>query len=168
MGKIRQPAGAPDGLWVMPAVAAMGFSLAHALIDFGIVVGSSSASFGVQQGLLSVLVGALYAWWGWVFANAAGGAKSWLAGLIAFDVLWVGGNGLTIVYCLPPCRALPFFADTLHLGNLILAPLAAYCAFRAMRRMPGPGSWRVMGGSAIVMLAFVLPIVALLASLASD
>ena len=111
MGRIRQPVGTPPGwLWVILAVAAMGFSLVHTLIDFGIILGSSSSRFGVQQSLLSVLIGVLYTWWAWVFAKAVGGAKSWLVGLMVFDVLWVGGNGLTIIYCPPPvarCQSMP-------------------------------------------------------------
>jgi hypothetical protein len=166
MGRIRQPVGAPGWLWVLLAVAAMGFSLVHTLIDFGIFIGSSSP-FGVQQSVLSVLIGVLYTWWAWVFAQAVGGATSWLVGLMAFDLLWVGGNGLTVMACPPPCSALPVFADTLHLGNLILAPLATYVAYRAMRRMSGPSSWRVMVGNVIIMLALVITITALLASLAS-
>ena len=167
MGRIRQPVGAPGWLWVVLAVAAMGFSLMHTLVDFGLILGSSSSGFGVQQSLLSVLVGVLYTWWAWVFAQAVGGAKSWLVGLMVFDILWVGGNGLTIMYCPLPCRALPLYADTLHLGNLILAPLAAYFAYRAMRRMSVPGNWPVMVGNVIIMLALVIPIIAVLASLAS-
>jgi hypothetical protein len=166
MGRVRQPVGAPGWLWIVLAVAAMGFSLVHTLIDFGIFIGSSSP-FGVQQSVLSVLIGVLYTWWAWVFAKAVGGATSWLVGLMAFDLLWVGGNGLTVMACPPPCSALPVFADTLHLGNLILAPLATYVAYRAMRRMSGPSSWRVMVGNVIIMLALVITITALLASLAS-
>jgi hypothetical protein len=123
--------------------------------------------FGVQQSLLSVLIGLLYTWWAWVFAKAVGGTKSWLVGLMVFDVLWVGGNGLTILACLPPCGSVPVYADALHVGNLILAPLATYFAYRAMRRISVPGSWLVMVGNIIIMLAFVIAIVAVLASLSN-
>ena len=167
MGRIRQPVGTPSWLWVILTVAAMGFSLVHTLVDFGIILGSSSTRFSVQQGLLSVLIGALYTWWAWVFAKAVGGAKSWLVGLMVFDVLWVGGNGLTIIYCPPPCSSLPVYADTLHLGNLILAPLATYFAYRTMRRISGPTSWLVMVGNIIIMGALVIAIIAVLTSLAS-
>ena len=166
MGRIRQPVVAAGWLWVLLAVAAMGFSLVHTVIDFGIFLGSS-ARFGVQQSVLSGLIGVLYSWWAWVFAQALGGAKSWLVGLMAFNVLWVGGNGLTIMACPPPCSALPVFADALHLGNLLLAPLATYVAYRALRRMSGPVSWGVMASNAIIMLALVIAIIAVLASLAS-
>jgi hypothetical protein len=125
-----------------------------------------SSSFGVKQSLLSVLIAVLYTWWAWAFAKAVGGAKSWLVGLMAFDVLYVGGNGLTILACLPPCSSVPVYADALHLGNLILSPLATYFAFRAMRRISGPGSWLVMVGNIIVVLALVIAIVAVLTSLA--
>ena len=167
MGRIRQPVGARDWLWVILAVAAMGFSLVHTVVDFGIILGSSSSRFGVKQSLLSVLIGLLYTWWAWAFAKAVGGAKSWLVGLMVFDILWVGGNGLTIIECPPPCSAVPVYADTLHLGNLILAPLAAYFAYRAMRRISVPGSWLVMVGNIIIMGALVIAIIAVLTSLAS-
>ena len=167
MGRIRQPVGAPGWLWVILAVAAMGFSLVHTVADFGIIFGSLSSRFGVQQSLLSVLIRVLYTWWAWVLTKAVGGAKSWLVGLMVFDVLWVGGNGLTILECPPPCSAVPVYADALHLGNLILAGLATYFAFRAMRRISGPGSWLVMVGNIVIMLALVITIIAVLASLAN-
>jgi hypothetical protein len=79
MGRIRQPVGAPGWLWVLLAVAAMGFSLTHTVVDFGILIGSSSP-LGVQQSLLSVLIGVLYTWWAWVFAQAVGARRrGWLA-----------------------------------------------------------------------------------------
>jgi hypothetical protein len=168
MERTRTPVGAAGWLWVNLAVAAMGFSLVHTLVDFAVIaLGSRFGVFGVQQSLLSVLIGLLYTWWAWVFAKAVGGTKSWLVGLMVFDVLWVGGNGLTIVYCPPPCGSVPFYADALHVGNLILAPLATYFAYRAMRRISVPGRWLVMVGNIIIMLAFVIVIVAVLASLSN-
>src|SRR5918993_4404869 len=168
MGWIRQPVGAPGWLWVILALAAMGFSLGHTVADLGIIFVSLSSSFGVKQSLLSVLIGVLYTWWAWAFAKAVGGGKSWLVGLMVFDLLWVGGNGLTIIYCPPPCSSVPVYADTLHLGNLILAPLATYFAYRAVRRISGPGSWLVMVGNIIIMVALVIAIIAVLTSLASS
>jgi hypothetical protein len=163
MERSRTPVGAAGWLWVN--LAALGFSLVHTLLDFALI--APGPRFGVLQSLLSVLIGLLYTWWAWVFAKAVGGTKSWLVGLMAFDVLWVGGNGLTIVYCPPPCSSLPFFADVLHVGNLILAPLATYFAYRAMRLISVPGSWLVMVGNIIITLAFVIAIVAVLASLSN-
>ena len=169
MERTRTPVGAAGWLWVYLAVAALGFSLVHTLLDFALIApGPRFGVFGVQQSLLSVLIGALYTWWGWVFAKAVGGAKSWLVGLMVFDVLWVGGNGLTIFECPPPCSAVPVYADALHLGNLILAPLATYFAYRAMRRISGPTSWLVMVGNIIIIMgALVIAIIAVLTSLAS-
>ena len=166
MGRTRTPVGAPGWLWVN--LAAMGFSLGHTVADLGIIFGSlSSGLFGVPQSLLSVLIAVLYTWWAWAFAKAVGGAKSWLVGLMVFDILWVGGNGLTIIECPPPCSAVPVYADALHLGNLILAPLATYFAYWAMRRNSVPGRWLVMVGNIIIMLAFVIAIIAVLASLSN-
>ena len=165
MERTRTPVGTPGWLWVN--LAAMGLSLGHTVADLGIIFGSLSSGFGVPQSLLSVLIAVLYTWWAWVLAKAVGGAKSWLVGLMVFDVLWVGGNGLTIVYCPPPCGSVPFYADALHVGNLILAPLATYFVYRAMRRISVPGRWLVMVGNIIIMLAFVIAIVAVLASLSN-
>jgi hypothetical protein len=163
MERTRTPVGAAGWLWVN--LAALGFSLVHTLVDFALI--APGPRFGVQQSLLSVLIGLLYTWWAWVFAKAVGGTKSWLVGLMSFDVLWVGGNGLTIVYCPPPCGSVPFYADALHVGNLILAPLATYFAYRAMRRISVPGRWLVMVGNIIIMLALVIAIIAVLASLSN-
>ena len=165
MERTRTPVGAESWLWANLAVTAMGFSLVHTLVDFALI--ALESRFGVQLNLLSVLIGLLYTWWAWVFAKAVGGTKSWLVGLMVFDVLWVGGNGLTIVYCPPPCGSVPFYADALHVGNLILAPLATYFAYRAMRRISVPGRWLVMVGNIIIMLAFVIAIIAVLASLSN-
>jgi len=155
----------PTWLWVN--LAAMGLSLGHTVADLGIIFGSMSTGFGVPQILLSVLIAVLYTWWAWAFAKAVGEAKSWLVGLMVFDILWVGGNGLTIFACPPPCSAVPVYADALHLGNLILAPLAAYFAYRGMRRISGPTSWPVVVGNIVIVGGLVIAIVAVLASLAS-
>ena len=165
MERTRTPVGAAGWLWVTLAVAAMGFSLVHTLVDFALI--ALESRFGVQQSLLSVLIGLLYTWWAWVFAKAVGGTKSWLVGLMVFDILWVGGNGLTIIECPPPCSAVPVYADALHLGNLILAALATYFAYRAIRRTSGPTSWLVMVGNIIIMVGLVIAIIAVLTSLAS-
>jgi hypothetical protein len=66
-----------------------------------------------------------------------------------------------------PCSAVPVYADALHLGNLILAPLGTYFAYRAMRRISGPTSWLVMVSNIIIMVALVIAIIAVLTSLAS-
>src|SRR5215208_507507 len=79
MERTRTPVGAAGWLWVTLAVAAMGFSLVHTLVDFALI--ALESRFGVQQSLLSVLIGLLYTWWAWVFAKAVGGTKSWLVGL---------------------------------------------------------------------------------------
>jgi hypothetical protein len=86
MERTRTPVGAAGWLWINLAVAAMGFSLVHTLVDFALI--ALESRFGVQQSLLSVLIGLLYSWWAWVFAKAVGGTKSWLVGLMVFDILW--------------------------------------------------------------------------------
>ena len=165
MERPRTPVGAPGWLWVN--LAAMGFSLAHTVADAGILFGSSSPGSDVPPSLLTVLIGLLYTWWAWVFARAVGGAKSGLVGLIAFDILWVVLNGVSILACLPPCGSVPLYGDTLHLGTLILGPLAAYFAYRAMRRSSVLGSWLAMAGNVVIMVALLVAILAVVTGLAN-
>jgi len=164
MGRTRTPVEAAPG-WLWVNLAAMGFSLVHTVVDVGIFVfGSSSSSSEVPQSLLTVLIGLLYTWWAWVFARAAGGAKSGLVGLIAFDVLWVSLNGVSILGCLPPCVfGVPLYADAIHLGTLILGPLGAYLAYRAIRRSSSVrGSRPAMVGNVVIMVALLAAIFAVL------
>ena len=108
-----------------------------------------------------MLIGLMYTWWAWVLVRAVGGTRSGLVGLMAFDVLWVGLNGVTILACLPPCgTALPFYADAIHLGTLILGPLAAYLAYRAIGPARVPSSWLAMASNVVVMVAFLAGIFA--------
>lgn len=157
--------------WLWANLAAMGFSLMHTIADFGVILGFSP-SLGVQQSVLTnvltVLIGLLYTWWAWVFVRAAGGTRSGLVGLMAFDVLWVALNGVTILACLPPCgTALPFYGDAIHVGTLILGPLAAYLAYRAMGPARVPSSRLAMAGNVVVMVAFLAGIFAVVVVLST-
>lgn len=154
--------------WLLANLAAMGFSLVHAIADIGIIFGSSPARLEVQQNVLAVLIGLMYTWWAWVLVRAVGGTRAGLVGLMAFDVLWVGLNGVTIIYCLPPCgTALPFYGDAAHLGTLIFGPLAAYLAYRAIGPAPIRSSRLAMAGNVMVMVAFLAGVFAVLAWVAS-
>jgi hypothetical protein len=154
--------GAPGWLWAN--LAAMGFSLVHTIADYGIILGFSPSlqvDQSVLTSVLTVLIGLMYTWWAWVLVRAVGGTRSGLVGLMAFDVLWVGLTGVTIFACLPPCgTALPFYADVLHLGTLILGPLAAYLAYRAIGPARVPSSWLAMASNVVVMAAFLAGIFA--------
>ena len=165
MERTRTSVGTPGWLWVN--LAAMGFSLVHTIADYGIILGFSPSlqvDQSVLTSVLTVLIGLVYTWWAWVLVRAVGGTRSGLVGLMAFDVLWVGLNGVTILACLPPCgTALPFYADAIHLGTLILGPLAAYLAYRAMRRSSSVrGSWPAMVGNVVIMVALLAAIFAVL------
>ncbi|MGI8915818.1 MAG: hypothetical protein ACR2JY_18905 [Chloroflexota bacterium] len=163
-GKDAKPTGLSDLVWIN--LAAMGFSLAHTLVDLGIVLGQSSPRYVVQQALLPVLLAALYTWWGWTLAKAVEGVKSGLVGLMAFGVAWVVvANGVTIIYCMPPCGSVPLYADTLHIGNLILGPTAAYFAYMAFRRISVSERRFAILGTVIVMLVFLVTFFALEASM---
>ncbi len=151
--------------WIWITVAAQLFSLVHTLTDVGLVLTHSSPRFALQRGLLAVLIVLLYIWWGWVFATAAKGKVSGFVGLIAFALLWVViGNGLTIIFCLPPCGSIPFYADALHLGNLILGPVAAVVAYRAIRGASVQGSRWMSVTHVITMVALLVAIYAVEAS----
>lgn len=176
MEKARQLSGAPG--WLSVNLAAFGFSLVHALGDFGLLlarsssasasttVSTSSSPFAVQQALLALLIGLLYGWWGWVFARAVQGARSGFVGLMAFSIGWVLiGNGLTIVYCLPPCGPVPFVADIIHISNLILGPLSAVLSYRAMRHISTPVNRFALTSNIVIMLALLVALFGVEASL---
>jgi hypothetical protein len=166
MNKTLAPVGASG--WLLANLAAMGFSLMHAIADLGVIFGSAPSRLEVQQSVLTVIIGLMYTWWAWVLVRAVRGTRSGLVGLIAFDVLWVGLNGVTIIFCLPPCgTALPFYGDAIHLGTLIFGPLAAYLAYRAVGPAPVRSSRLAMAGNIVVMVAFLAGIFAVLGWVAS-
>jgi hypothetical protein len=55
---------------------------------------------------------------------------------------------------------LPFYADAIHLGTLILGPLAAYLAYRAIGPARVPSSRLAMASNVVVMVAFLAGIFA--------
>ncbi|GAC1431578.1 MAG: hypothetical protein NVSMB65_05070 [Chloroflexota bacterium] len=157
MTRTLPPVGTTRWIWV--TLAAQVFSLLHTLTDFGLVLTFASSRFIVQRALLAVLIVLLYLWWGWICTRAMRGSASGFVGLMAFALLWVViGNGLTIIFCWPPCGSIPFYADTLHLGNLILGPLAALVAYRAMRRGTASERWQASIVNLVTMVAFLVAI----------
>src|SRR5215203_4521226 len=108
---------------------------------------------------------------GWDSNPPASSAGVWgrIAALATkFQDFEVDVHSSSIIYCLPPCGSVPLYGDTLHLGTLILGPLAAYFAYRAMRRSSSVrGSWLAMAGNVVIMVALLVAILAVLAWLAN-
>ena len=148
-------------------VLALAFSLAHVVADWHIgLFGASSAAMSAPQAALLWLVSGLYAWWGLSLAAAARGARSGLLSLVALSAGWAAlGNGLPIVFCLPPCPGAFPHQDIAHVGSLLFGGWAAHASWRAARaseQPPGRAAWALPA----VALAAVVALFALQASLA--
>lgn len=111
---------------------ALGFSLAHVLVDWHIgLFGASTPDLSGTQAALVGLVCALYAWWAVALA-AAQGTRSGLLALAVLSGGWsVLGNGLPLFLCLPPCDDAFPYQDLAHAGNLLFGAWAAYESWRA-------------------------------------
>lgn len=136
------------GMWVAMGALALGFSLAHALIDFQVgLFGPSSENMTAGQALLVTLVGLLYAWWGvsFAWAGSPGARAVGLAGLLVLAFVWSFlANGVVgVAACPPPCSAAWPYQDIAHFGNIIFGGLASAATWRAVRFNSGPARWPV-------------------------
>jgi hypothetical protein len=104
---------------------ALAFSLAHVIADYGLLRDAPQAALA---GYLAV-TGAVYGWWGWSLARAAGDGRSGLANLLALSGGWAVLHGATFVF-IPLTNVL---ADVIHFGSLIFGVWAAYATWRVLR-----------------------------------
>ena len=124
--------------WLFFGILALAFSLFHLMVDFydGLFGrGPQRVSFS-QAGLL-LLIGLLYAWWGFSFAIAAvtGTRRAGLTSLFFIAVGWsfIGHGVVGVFTCLPPCAGTAPYGDIAHLGNLIFGGAAAYTTWNVMQ-----------------------------------
>ncbi|HET8626060.1 MAG TPA: hypothetical protein VFL91_01495 [Thermomicrobiales bacterium] len=104
---------------------ALAFSLTHVIADYGLVGAAPQAALA---GYLAI-AGAVYGWWGWSLARAAGDGRSGLANLLALSGGWAVLHGATFVFT--PLTNLP--ADVIHFGSLLFGVWAAYATWRVLR-----------------------------------
>jgi hypothetical protein len=73
-------------------------------------------------------------------------------------------SGGAILFCLPPCRAIPPYGDIAHLGSLVFGGWASVLAWREMRR----GGARVARRPAVLAILLLVIANVLSSSLAAE
>ena len=106
---------------------ALAFSLTHVIVDYALVSRAPGTGVWVLAGYLA-LTGALYGWWGWSLARAAGDGRSGLLSLLALSGGWAVLHGATLV--LSP---LTILANVIHFGSLLFGVWAAYATWHVLR-----------------------------------
>ena len=137
---------------------ALAFSLAHLLVDWHIgLFGASSQAVSGSQAALLWLASFLYAGWGLGLAAAARGARAGLLSLVTLSAGWAAlGNGLPLVFCLPPCAGGYPHQDLTHVGSLLFGSWAAYARWQAARASEQPlgrGGWLFPAAGLVVVVA---------------
>ncbi len=129
---------ADDRLFLWAQAAAIAFSYAHTLQDWIVgLFGTAEGVLSLTAALLLALTALVYA--GWSIALALHGDRAWMAAVFVFTFGWAFlVNGGAILFCLPPCGALPPYADIAHLGSLIFGGWASVLVWRRLRRGGGP------------------------------
>lgn len=139
--------------WVASGALAFAFSSAHFVLDWHIgLFGDRSDAVSPLQAVLVWLVAGLGALWLVAFA-AAGRDEGWgFALLVPLSIAWaVGGNGIPILFCPPPCAGAFPHQDIAHLGSLAFGILGAITAWRAGRRIGMSG--RSVAAASVALVA---------------
>lgn len=123
--------------WIIAGALAFVFSSVHLVLDWHIgLFGDRSDEVSLLQATLAWLVAALGGLWITATAAAARDIRWGFAVLVPLYVVWViGGNGVPIFACPPPCRGAFPHQDIAHLGSLIFGGLAAVTAWRSGREI---------------------------------
>jgi hypothetical protein len=127
----------PTRFWLPAHALAMGFSLGHVILDwhaelFGLLVPVMRPS----QALVLLSGASLYPLWMLALVLAERGSRVALLATFALCTKGGLGNGLSIVACLPPCRAAAPFADLTHIGSLVFGLWGMVESWRAATRPP--------------------------------
>ena len=125
--------------WLLAHSLAIGFSLMHVILDwhldlFGPLVKTSLS--GVQA--LTLVWGiTVYAAWEVSLVLAVLGSRRALIATIGLCALGGLGNGLSILFCLPPCPGAAPFGDISHIGSLVFGLWGVVESWRALRQPVG-------------------------------
>jgi hypothetical protein len=129
----------PRRLWLPAHALAMGFSLAHMFLDFGlgVILGPPDAITAEQMPtlfIILVITAGVYGLWASALVVAVQGNRWAMAATLPLCALGAVGNGLTVLYCLPPCGAIAPIGDLAHIGSLVFGVWALYESGRALRQ----------------------------------
>lgn len=96
------------------------------------------------------LEGLVYA--GWAVALTRHADRAWLSAIFVLTFGWAFlANGGAILFCLPPCPALPPYGDIAHLGSLVFGSWGSIVTWRTLRRNGG-FAWGRPAVGAIVLI----------------
>jgi hypothetical protein len=128
----------PGNRWLLVHTLGIAFSLSHVMLDMwagvlGPLSNVLSGSLSVAQVLILLVCVTVYALWVYTLVLSGWGSRGSLLatmGLAALGSL----NGLTIVYCPPPC-AFPV-GDISHFGSLVFCLWAIFESWYAFWARP--------------------------------
>jgi len=113
------------------------FGFSHALLDALLVI---PPGVGVALALTATIL--IISWWG---AGLVALVRSATRLRVAVAGVWVGAvfaflNGLSIVFCPPPCGGSFGIGDVVHIGSLLGSVAAALLTWRFLQRRAAPGA----------------------------
>jgi hypothetical protein len=127
----------PTRFWLPAHALAMGFSLGHVILDWHAeLFGPLVPVMRPSQALVLLSGASLYPLWMLALVMTERGSRVALLATFALCTLGGLGNGLSILACLPPCRAAAPFADLTHLGSLAFGVWGVYESWRGATRPP--------------------------------
>ncbi len=108
----------------------MVFGFTHALLDAFLVIPS-----GIGVALVLIVTILIIVWWS---AGIVAVIRSGTRSRLAIAGVWVGVvfaflNGLSIVFCLPPCGGSLGIGDIVHIGSLVGSIAAALLTWRFLQ-----------------------------------
>jgi hypothetical protein len=119
--------------WLLAHTLAIGFSLAHMILDWHLdLFGASETSLSLAQAATLLIGSTLYAFWAMALTLAGQGNRRAMPVTILTAAIGGLGNGLSIVFCLPPCSGAFPFGDLSHIGSLIFGAWAIYESWRVL------------------------------------
>ena len=151
--------------WLVLNAAAMGVSLAHALIDQHLgLSGPSSSSMSLLQATHIALTCLVVAWWALCLAAATGPGRGGLSGAVTLAAVWafLATGAAAVAAAPPPSDAFPF-QDLTHFGGIVLGASAAVTTWRELVRSRTPWSW-TWAGIAVLLLAGLFAVQAVLSA----
>ena len=136
--------------WLAAHALAMGVSLAHLMLDWGIGVidGPLGAAVTPAQVLTLVVGSVLYALWACALVLAGQGSRPAMAATLPLCAAGALGNGLSIVACPPPCGGAAPAGDLTHAGSLAAGAWALFESWRALARARPRGAPTAPGSPA--------------------
>jgi hypothetical protein len=122
--------------WLALNVVAMVFGVTHALLDTFLVI---PPGVGVALALMVTIL--IILWWS---AGLVALIRSATRSPLAIAGVWVGAlfaflNGLSIVFCLPPCGGSFGIGDVVHIGSLLSSVVVALLNWRFLDDSAAPG-----------------------------